>query len=66
MQGNSKPSKKANKGKTPVTTKKRKALPSDTSESKLVDFLEKKRDLRSQKLTVDCVKEIAKIFKGDA
>ena len=40
LQGNSKPSKKANKGKTPVTTKKRKALPSETSESNLVDFLE--------------------------
>ena len=31
LQGNSQPSKKANKGKTPVTTKKRKALPSETS-----------------------------------
>ena len=40
LQRNSKPSKKANKDKTPVTTKKRKALPSETSESNLVDFLE--------------------------
>ncbi|XP_022806343.1 uncharacterized protein LOC111343433 [Stylophora pistillata] len=39
--GNLKPFKKANKGKTPVATKKRKALPSETSESNLVDFLEK-------------------------
>ena len=78
LQGNSKPSKKANKGKTPVTTKKRKALPSETSESNLVDFLEKsqskdhefferlaekeaERELKSQKLMFDCVKEIAKI-----
>ena len=82
LQGNSKPSKKANKGKTPVTTKKRKALPSETCESNLVDFLEKsqskdhefferlaekeaERELKSQKLLFDCVKEIAKIFKGD-
>ena len=43
LQGNSKPSKKANKGKTPVTTKKRKTLLSKTSESNLVDFLEKKQ-----------------------
>ncbi|XP_068695949.1 myb/SANT-like DNA-binding domain-containing protein 1 [Montipora foliosa] len=82
LQGNSKPSKKANKGKTSVTTKKRKALPSERSESNLVDFLEKsqskdhefferlaekeaERELKSQKLMFDCVKEIAKIFKGD-
>lgn len=80
LQGNSKPSKKANKGKTPVTTKKTKALPSETSESNLVDFLEKslskdhefferlaekeaERELKSQKLMFDCIKEIAKIFK---
>ena len=79
LQGNSKSSKKANKGKTPVTTKKRKALP---SESNLVDFLEKsqskdhvcferltekeaERELKSQKLMFHYVKEIAKIFKGD-
>ena len=79
LQGNSKPSKKANKGKTPVATKKRRALP---SESNLVDFLEKsqskdheffehlaekeaEREPKSQKLMFDCVKEIAKIFKGD-
>ena len=82
LQGNSKPSKKANKGKTPVTTKKTKALQSETSESNLVDFLEKsqskdhefferlaekeaERELKSQKLMFDCVKEIAKLFKGD-
>ena len=82
LQGNSQPSQKVNKGKTPVTTKKRKALPSETSESNLVDFLEKsqskdhefferlaekeaERELYSQKLMFDCIKEIATIFKGD-
>ena len=75
LQGNSKPSKKTNKGKTPVTTKKRKALPSETflekSQSKDHEFFEHlvekeaERELKSQKLMFDCVKEIAKIFKGD-